>query len=228
MTAQAVEVGGRNTVIVVTAEQLEQVEREAGQAQEVLREAEREYAANRASQTAYGKHRDAVEAADHVAVRARLLRQDWEVQEEGRRRRAADGEAAAAEMSRDIDGLGASRASAVQAVVAAGSAMRAALDALGEHDGRVRAVGQGLAGRGLRSRDGEATGAGLDGSARVRGQLWPLVDGSAVLGQMLADLVAERYPRHPLARFSAPPHGGVTAGRGRDEVLALSRSARGR
>ncbi|MET7983017.1 hypothetical protein [Streptomyces sp. NPDC005281] len=215
-------------MIAVTTEQLEQVEREAEQAQGVLRVAEREYAANRASQTAYSKHKDAVEVADHMAVRARLLRQDWEVQEEGRLRRAAEGEAAAREMGRDVDGLEASRASAVTAVSAAGSAMRAALDALAEHDERVRVVGAKLAARGLRCWDGEATGASLDGSVWVRGELWPLVDGSAVLGRLLAEVVAEAYPRHPMARFSAPPYGGVTAARGRDEVLALVRAERGR
>lgn len=211
-------------MIAVTTEQLEQVEREARQAQEALRGAEREYAANRASQTAYGKHKDALDAADHAAVRARLLRQDWEVQEEGRLRRAAEGEAAALEMARDVDGLAASRTTAVAAVVAAAGAMRAALDALAEHDAQVRAAGAKLGGRGLRSWNGEATGAGLDGSVWMRGQLWPLVDGGAVLGQLLADAVAERDGRHPLARFCAPPYGGVTAARGRDEVLALVRA----
>ncbi|WP_326787860.1 hypothetical protein [Streptomyces sp. NBC_00151] len=216
------------TVIAVTTEQLEQAEQEAERAREALREAEREYAANRASQTAYGKHKDAVDVADHALVRARLLRQDWEVQEEARQRRVEAGEAAAQEMARDVEGLAASRTSAVAAVVAAAGAMRAALDALAEHDERVRVVGAKLAARGLRCTEGEPTGAGLDGSVWVRGQLWPLVDGGSVLGQLLADVVAGVQPRHPLARFAAPPYGGVTAGRGRDEVLALVRAERGR
>ncbi|MEU0433719.1 hypothetical protein ABZ153_19165 [Streptomyces sp. NPDC006290] len=216
------------TVIAVTTEQLEQAEREAEQAQEALRGAERYYAANRASQAAYDKHKDAVDAADHAVVRARLLRQDWEVQEEASQRRAAEGEAAALEMGSEVDGLAASRTSAVAAVVAAGAAVRTALEALAEHDGQVRAVGAKLGARGLRSWNGEATGAGLDGSVWMRGRLWPLVDGGAVLGQLLADAVAERDGRHPMARFCARPYGGVTAARGRDEVLAAVRAERGR
>ncbi|MER5467213.1 hypothetical protein [Streptomyces sp. NPDC002685] len=215
-------------MITVTTEELEQAEELARRAADELREAEREYAANRASQTAYGRHKDAVDVADHAAVRARLLRQDWEVQEEARQRRVAAGEAAAQEMGRDVEGLAASRAAAVAAVVAAAEAMKTAVDALAEHDGRVRTVGAKLAARGLRCTDGEPTGAGLDGSVWMRGELWPLVDSGSVLGQLLADTVAGVQPRHPLARFSVPPYGGVTAGRGRDEVLALVRAERGR
>jgi hypothetical protein len=224
VTTKTIEFERSFSMIAVTTEQLEQVEREAERAQEALRGAEREYVANRASQTAYGKHKDALDAADHAAVRARLLRQDWEVQEEARQRRAAEGEAAAQEMKRDVEGLVASRAAAVAAVVAAAEAMRVAVGALAEHDGRVRTVGAKLAARGLRCTEGESTGASLDGSVWMRGQLWPLVDGGAVLGQLLADAVAERDGRHPMARFCAPPYGGVPAGRGRDEVLALVRA----
>ncbi|MFD5818111.1 hypothetical protein [Streptomyces sp. NPDC127038] len=215
-------------MITVTTEQLEQAEALARRAAEELREAEREYATNRASPAAYDRHKDAYDAADHAAVRARLMREDWEVQEEARQRRAAEGEAAAQEMGRDVEGLAASRAAAVAAAVAAAEAMKAAARSLAEHDDRVRVVGAKLAARGLRCADGEETGAGLDGSAWVRGQLWPLVDGGAVLGQVLADVVAAVQPRHPLARFAAPPYGGVTAARGRDEVLALVRAERRR
>ena len=215
-------------MIAVTTEDLERAEREAERAQEELREAARGYAANRASQTAYERHQEAVSSADHAAVRARLLRRDWEEQEAVRQLRAAEGEAAAEEMAGDVEGLAVSRTAAVSAVVEARKALREALDALAEHDGRVRVVGGKLAARGLRCPEGEPTGAGLDGSVWVRGELWPLVDGGGVLTRLLAEVVSERFPRHPLSRFSVPPYGGLTAARGRDEVLALVRAERGR
>ncbi|MFE6194132.1 hypothetical protein [Streptomyces sp. NPDC057838] len=215
-------------MVMVTGEDLQRVEDEAARAQEALREAERGYAANRASRAAYDRHRDAVDAADHAAVRARLMREEWEAQEAVRRRRAAEGEAAAEEMAGEVEGLAASRAVAVAAVVEAEVALGRALEALAAHDGLVRKVGEQLAGRGLRVTDGEATGAGLDGSAWVGGTLWPLVDGGSVLGRLLVEVVAGQDGRHPMARLVWQPYGGATAGRGRDEVLAAVRAVRGR
>ncbi|MEU1518302.1 hypothetical protein ABZ490_40195 [Streptomyces sp. NPDC005811] len=193
-----------------------------------MREAERGYATNRASRTAYDRHKEAVEAADHAGVRARLLRADWEEQEEVRRARVAAGEAAAREMAPRVEGLAASRADAVEAVLAAVTAMGAALDALGEHDRLVRAASAELAGRGLRSLNGEETGAGMDEAAWIGGTCWPLVDGGGVLARLLADLVVERSPRHPLGRAVWLPYGGMSAGKGRDAVLALVAAERGR
>lgn len=213
-------------MFAVTTEDLERVEAEAEQAQRDLKAAEREYAGYRASPTAFEKHQDAIVAADHIARRAKLLREDWQVQQAVRDRRAAEGEAAAVAMAKDVKGFVSSREKAVSAVVEAVAAMGVALDALGEHDRLVRAAGVQLAGRGLRRVDDEATGAGLDGSVWMRGELWPLVDGGSVLGRLLAGLVAEQYPRHPMARLVWQPYGGSTAGRGRDEVLAQVRAGR--
>lgn len=215
-------------MIAVTTEQLEQAEGVARRAQEALREAEREYATNRASSAAYAKHQDAINVADQASVRVRLLREDWERQQAVRDARAAEGEAAAREMAKDVEGLAASREAAVQAVQGAAAGLRFALGRLGEHDRRVRAVAADLEARGLLRRDDEETGAGRDGSAWVGGTLWPLVDGGGVLARVLAEVVAEQYPRHPLSRAVVPPHGGVTAGRGRDEVLAAVRAERTR
>ncbi|MEU2584510.1 hypothetical protein ABZ612_16440 [Streptomyces avermitilis] len=215
-------------MITVTTDELKQAEREAERAQEELREAERDYASNRASQTAYARHKDAVEVADQAAVRARLLRRDWEEQEAVRQLRAAEGEAAAREMAGAVEGLAGSRMAAVGAVVDAVVAMGRALDLLAEHDRLVRAALGRLGGRGLRHGEGEPTGAGLDGSAWIDGTCWPLVDAGSVVGRCLTELVADRYPRHPLARMVWAPHGGVTAGKGRDEVLAMVRAERGR
>ncbi|MFF7260663.1 hypothetical protein ACFZCL_10315 [Streptomyces sp. NPDC008159] len=82
--------------------------------------------------------------------------------------------------------------------------------------------------RGLRSLDGEPTGANLDGSARIAGVVWPLVDCAGVLGRCLAEEVAAVYPRHSLARPAPGSYGGVSAGEGRDQVLALVRAGRRR
>lgn len=215
-------------MIAVTTEDLERAEAEAGRAAEELQAAEREYAALRSSTTAYDRHKDAVELADQAAVRARLLRQDWEAQREVRDRRAAEGEAAAREMAGAVEGLAASRARAVEAVVEAVGAMGRALAALDAHDHLVRAAGVELGRRGLRSWEGEPTGAGLDGSARIGGELWPLVDGAGVLGHCLAEEVAGLHPRHPLARPARGAYGGVSAAAGRDRVLALVRAERRR
>ncbi|MFE1882664.1 hypothetical protein [Streptomyces diastatochromogenes] len=215
-------------MIAVTTEQLEQAEGEARRAQEALQEAEREYATNRASSAAYGKHQDAITAADQAKVRARLLREDWERQQVVRDARAAEGEAAARELAREVEGLAASREAAVEAVVDAVRALRFALGRLGEHDQQVRAVSAALDARGLVHRDGEATGAGRDGSVWISEKLWPLIDGGGVLAHALAEVVSERWPRHPLTRVYAAPYGGVTAAKGRDEVLDAVRAARGR
>jgi hypothetical protein len=215
-------------MIAVTSEDLEQADAEAARAAGELREAERDYVSNRTSQSAYTRHQEAVEAADHAAVRARLLRADWEEQEAVRRLRAQEAEAVVQELAADIEGLAVSRDAAAAAVVAARSALREALEALGAHDARVRAVGRLFAERGLRRLEGEETGAGMDGSVWLRGQLWPLVDGGGVAARVLADLVGEEDRRHPVARAMWPPYGGATAARGRDAVLALVRAERGR
>ncbi|WP_143674530.1 MULTISPECIES: hypothetical protein [Streptomyces] len=215
-------------MIAVTTEDVEQAEALAEQAAGELREAERRYASNRASQTAYERHKAAVEVADQAAVRARLTRQDWEAHQAVRDLRAAEGEAAVREMADDIDGLATSRTAAVGAVAEAAAAMARALVALDAHDRLVRAAGAVLEKRGLRSRDGESTGVSLDGAARIGGELWPLVDGAGVLGHCLAEQVAGVYPRHPMARPAPGAYGGVSAAKGRDQVLALVRAARGR
>ncbi|MFF7763124.1 hypothetical protein [Streptomyces griseorubiginosus] len=214
-------------MITVTTEDLEQADAQAAQAAGELRDAEREYASNRTSRTAYERHQEAVEAADHAAVRARLLRADWEEQEAVRRLRAQEAEALMQELAVDVAGLADTRTAAVAAVVVARSALREALAALGAHDARVRA-GQRFTERGLRRLDGEETGAGMDGSVWLRGQLWPLVDGGGVMARVLADLVGEGDRRHPAARGVLAPYGGATAARGRDEVLASVRAERGR
>lgn len=215
-------------MIAVTAEELERAESEAAEAQQQLEEAERVYSRNPASAAAYERHQGLIVETDHVARRARVLRSEYDAQQVVRDRRTADGEAAARELAGDVEGLTAARAAAVAAAVEATAAMRTALDALTKHDQEVRAVGEKLAVRGLLCREDEATGAGLDGSVWVRGELSPLVDGGSVLGRLLVDLVAERDGRHPLARLVWAPYGGVTAARGRDEVLALVRAERGR
>lgn len=215
-------------MIAVTAEQLEQAEAEAGEAERKRVEAEREYVGFRASPTAYEKHQEAEMGAHHAAARARAVRADWEAQRAVRDRRAAEGEAAVREMAGAVEGLAKSRTAAVAAVVEAAAAMGRALDALGEHDRLVRAAAADLQKRRLLRREDEETGAALDGSVWIGGQLWPLVDGASVLGRLLAELVGEQYPRHPLARLVWQPYGGVTAGRGRDEVLALVRAEKGR
>lgn len=215
-------------MIAVTTEDVEQADAAVVEARRILKEAERTYASNRSSADAYKRHQEAIEQADHVATRARLLRADWEGQQAVRDLRAAEGEAAVREMADGIDGLAASRTAAVGAVVEAVAGMGRALDALGEHDRLVRAAAADLQKRGLLRREDEETGAAFDGSVWIGGQLWPLVDGGSVLGRLLAELAGERYPRHPLARLVWQPYGGLTAGRGRDEVLALVRAERGR
>ncbi|GHF57750.1 hypothetical protein [Streptomyces griseosporeus] len=215
-------------MVAVTIEDLEQAERAAERAQGELREAERGYASNRASRTAYDRHKEAVEAADHAAVRARLLREEWQQQEAAREVRATAGREAAEAMAGDVQRLVDARAAAVAAVLGAASAMGRALDALGEFDGAVREAGGKLAERGLLTREGEETGAHLDGSAWIAGRQWPLIDAGGVLADVLRDLVLERWPRHPLARLSVLPYGGATAGRGREEVVATVREGRAR
>lgn len=215
-------------MIAVRTEDVEQADAGVEEARRILRDAERAYATSRTSADAYKRHQEAIEQLDHAEARARVLRADWAEQQAVRDLRAAEGEAAAREMAGDVEGLAVSRAAAVGAAVEAVGAMRAALAALGEHDRLVRAAGEKLAGRGLRRAEDEPTGAGLDGSVWMRGGLWPLVDAGSVLGRLLADVVGEQYPRHPLARLVWPPYGGVTAGRGRDELLALVRAERAR
>jgi hypothetical protein len=215
-------------MIAVTTEEVEQADAAVVEARRIFAEAERAYASNRASADAYKRHHEAVEQVDHAEARARVLRADWEGQQAVRDLRAAEGAAAAADMIGDGEGLAASRTAAVSAVVEATAAMRVALEALAEHDRLVRAAGEALVARGLLCREGEPTGANLDGSAWIGGVQWPLVDGGGVLGHCLAEQVAARYPRHPLARPVTSLYGGATAARGRDEVLALVRTERGR
>ncbi|MGW1616576.1 hypothetical protein ACWCQZ_45530 [Streptomyces sp. NPDC002285] len=215
-------------MIAVTTEDMERAEAEAAEAGRALAEAERAYASNRTSTGAYELHQEAIGRADHAVVRARVLREEWAEQQAVRDRRAAEGEAAAREMAGDVEGLVASREKAVAAVVEASAAMARALAALDAHDGLVRAAGAELEGRGLRHQDGEATGANLDGSAWVAGVKWPLVDGGGVLGHCFAGQVAAVWPRHPLARPTSASYGGLSAGEGRDAVLALVRAEKGR
>ncbi|MGW4974687.1 hypothetical protein [Streptomyces mirabilis] len=215
-------------MIAVTAEQLEQAETEAADAERERSEAERAYAAGRASSSAYERHQGAEAAAHHAVVRARAVRADWEAQRAAREARAAAGEAAAREMAGEVERLAASREAAVGAVALAVAAMGRALAVLGEHDRLVRAAGAALEVRGLRSAEDESTGVNLDGSARIGGVKWPLVDGASVLGLLLSGEVAGVLPRHPLARVRWAPYGGVTAAEGRDAVLDLVRAERGR
>lgn len=213
-------------MIVVTTTDLEQADAAAEKARGALREAEQAYAACRTSTGAYEAHRTAVEVANHAEVKAAVLRETWKEQQAVRDLRAAEGEAAAREMAGDVEALTASRTAAVDAVVEARTAMGRALEALAEHDHLVRVAGEKLTARGLRSLDGELTGAVRDGSARIGGVLWPLIDGAGVLGHCLAEELAPLHPRHPLARPVTASYGGVSAAQGRDEVLAEVRGSK--
>lgn len=213
-------------MIAVTEQDVEQVDAEVEAAREALKEAERAYATHRASTGAYVKHQDAIQQLSHAEARARIARDDWQEQQAVRDLRAAEGEAAAGELAGDVEALAASRTAAVDAVVEARTAMRRALEVLAGHDRLVRAAGEKLMARGLRSLDGEPTGAGLDGSARIGGVLWPLVDGAGVVGHCLAEELAPLHPRHPLARPVTASYGGVSAAQGRDEVLAEVRGSK--
>ncbi|MEU8752026.1 hypothetical protein AB0C88_16185 [Streptomyces chartreusis] len=215
-------------MIAVTTEDMERAEAEAVEAGRALAEAERVYASNRTSTGAYEAHQEAVGRADHAAVRVRVLREEFAEQQAGREARAAAGEAAAQRMTGKVEELAASRERAVAAVVEASEAMARALAALEAHDALVRAVGAELEQQGLRSVDGEATAANLDGSARIAGVKWPLVDAGGVLARCLVEEVARAYPRHPLAQTVVRPYGGLSAWQGRDVVLGLVRAKRGR
>lgn len=213
-------------MIAVTEQDVEKVDAEVEAAREALKEAERAYATHRASPDSYVKHQDALQRLDHAEARARLLRGDWAEQQAVRDLRAAEGEAAVVEMAGDVEALAASRTAAVSAVVEARTAMGRALEALAEHDRLVRAAGEKLMARGLRSLDGEPTGVNLDGSARIGGVLWPLVDGAGVVGHCLAEALAPLHPRHPLARPVSASYGGLSAAQGRDAVLAEVRGSK--
>uniref|UniRef100_A0AAU1I4W2 Uncharacterized protein n=1 Tax=Streptomyces sp. NBC_00180 TaxID=2903632 RepID=A0AAU1I4W2_9ACTN len=215
-------------MVMVTAEELERVEAEAEAAASGLKDAARRYAGSPGSSDAYDRHQEAIGRADHAAVRARLLREVWAEQQAVREARAAEGEVAAEQLAGKVEGLVASRGKAVTAVVEAAGAMARALAALEAHDVLVRAVGAELEKRGLRSVAGEATGANLDGSAWICGVKWPLVDVGGVLVHCLVEEVARVYPRHPLGRVVVRPYGGLSAAGGRDAVLGLVRSERGR
>lgn len=215
-------------MVMVTEEQLEQAEAEAGEAQQGLRDAERRYSRSPGSADAYEKHQEAIERAGHAKVRAKVLREEWEEQRAVREARAAAGEVAAREMAGVVAELGSSRLAAVAAVAEAERAMGRALAALDAHDRAVRAAGVELERRGLRHQDGEETGVNLDGSARIEGVKWPLVDAGGVLELCLSGRVAEVWPRHPLARPSGRTYGGLSAAEGRDAVLGLVRAERGR
>jgi hypothetical protein len=228
VTTKTIEFGRSFSMIAVTVEELEQAEADAERAGRDLKEVTRSYAAHRSSPGAYEQHQEAIERADHATVRAQALRAEWDEQQAVRDQRAAEGEAAVREMAGVVDGLVASRAAAVDAVVEARAAMARALDALAAHDGLVRAAAADLGKRGLRDGEDLPTGARMDESVSIGGTKWPLVDGGSVVGQVLVDLVAVHCPRHPLARMVWRPYGGVTAGRGRDEVLALVRAEKGR
>ncbi|MBT1098327.1 hypothetical protein [Streptomyces sp. Tu102] len=97
-----------------------------------------------------------------------------------------------------------------------------------EELGASREAAAELVQQGLRSVDGEATGANLDGSAWVAGVKWPLVDAGGVLARCLVEEVARVHPRHPLAQAVVRPYGGLPAGEGRDVVLGLVRARRER
>ncbi|MFD5862616.1 hypothetical protein [Streptomyces chartreusis] len=215
-------------MVLVTEEQLREAETAAEQAGRDLKEAARRYAGSPGSADAYDKHQEAIGRADHAGVRVRLLREEWAEQQAVREARAAEGAAVAREMAGDVEELAASRQAAVQAVVEAEAAARRALDALDAHDRLVRAAGGELARRGLRHQDGDETAANADGSARIAGVKWPLVDAAGVLGHCFAEEVAARWPRHPLARPLLAAYGGLSAGEGRAAVLALVRAERGR
>lgn len=215
-------------MVMVTVEELEQAEASAEEAQQGLRDAERRYSRSPGSADAYEKHQEAIGRAEHAKVRAKVLREEWEEQRAVREARAAAGEVAAREMAGTVAELGSSRLAAVTAVAEAEAAMGRALAALDAHDRAVRAAGAELERRGLRHQDGEETGVNLDGSARIAGVKWPLVDAGGVLARCLSDRVAEVWPRHPLARPSGCTYGGLSAAEGRDVVLGLVRAERGR
>ncbi|MFD5227412.1 hypothetical protein ACFWJ5_02495 [Streptomyces qaidamensis] len=215
-------------MVMISAEELESVEEQASAAKRDLAEAEASYARNPASPAAYERHQELIVAADHVARRAVALRREWDAQQAVRDARAAAGEAAAREMAGTVAKLETSRQAAVRAVVEAEAAMARALAALGEHDRVVRAAGAELERRGLRHQDGEETGAYMDGAPRIAGVKWPLVDAGGVLARCLSERVGEVWPRHPLTLSVVRPYGGVSATEGRDAVLALVRSAKGR
>ncbi|MFK0125555.1 hypothetical protein ACIQSP_19850 [Streptomyces nigra] len=215
-------------MVMVTEEQVREAETAAEQAGRELKEAARRYAGNPGSVDAYNRHQEAVGRADHAKARVQVLRGDFEAQQAVRQARAAEGAAVAREMAKDVEGLTASRQAAVRAVVEAEAAMGRALAALDAHDRAVRAAGAELLKRGLQVGDGEETGVHLDGSPRIAGTKWPLVDGAGVLGHCLAEGVAARWPRHPLARPLLAAYGGLSAGEGRATVLALVRAERGR
>ncbi|MGW4541604.1 hypothetical protein ACWEOP_27520 [Streptomyces chartreusis] len=215
-------------MVMITAEELEAAETAVAEAAAALKEAARRYAGSPGSADAYDRHQEAIGRADHAGVRVRLLREEFAEQQAVREARAAAGEAAAQRLAGKVEGLGASRERAVTAVVEAAEAMARALAALEAHDALVRAVGAELERQQLRSVDGEATGANLDGSARVAGVKWPLVDVGGVLAVCLAEEVARVYPRHPLVRAVVRPYGGLSAPEGRDLVLGLVRAERGR
>lgn len=215
-------------MVMITAEELAGVEAEAVEAARGLKEAARRYAGSPGSADAYDRHQEAIGRAEHAKVRAELVREEWSIQQAAREARAAAGEAAAREMAGTVTELETSRQAVVTAVVEAEVAMARALAALGEHDRVVRAAGAELERRGLRHQDGEETGAHMDGAPRIAGVKWPLVDAGGVLARCLSDRVGEVWPRHPLTLAVVRPYGGVSAAEGRDAVLALVRSAKGR
>ncbi|MFI0139631.1 hypothetical protein [Streptomyces luteogriseus] len=214
--------------MMVSAEELESAEAEAREAASGLREAARRYAGSPGSADAYDRHQEAIGRAEHAKVRVEVLREEWAEQQAAREARAAAGEAAAREMAGTVTELEASRQTAVKAVLEAEAAMGRALAALGEHDRVVRAAGAELERRGLRHQDGEETGAHMDGAPRIAGVKWPLVDAGGVLARCLSERVGEVWPRHPLTLSGVRPYGGVSAAEGRDAVLALVRSTKGR
>lgn len=214
-------------MVTVTSEDVERVAGEVEAARNALREAESAYAATPSpgSWTAIGEARDALERAE---TRARVAREQWEVSEGHRRARTEAGEAAVSELSADAERLAETRRAAVDAVVKAQAAMRRAVTALDAHDQAVRAVGLELGRRGLREEPGQETAVLMDGSPRLAGVGWPLVDGAAVLMTVLSEEVVQVWPRHPLSRVPAHVYGGVSATQGRDAVLAEVRAKRAR
>ncbi|MFR0358635.1 hypothetical protein [Streptomyces sediminimaris] len=214
--------------VLISEEQMRQAESEAEAAAGALKEAERAYASNRASRSAYDTHQDAVRAADFATTKVKVLREGWQAQQAERDRRAAAGRDAVKEMAPQMKEVVRTREAAVKAATAAAAALGKALAALDAHDQAVRGVGVELGRRGLRSVDGEATGVNLDGSVRVDGVLWPLTDVTGVLLTLLAGEVKATYPRHPFVKETHRPFGGVSAAQGRDAVLAAVREASGR
>jgi hypothetical protein len=114
----------------------------------------------------------------------------------------------------------AGREGALAAVAQARTALGEALARLAEYDKAVRAASADLQARGLRAADDGANGSRLDGGLHLGGELWLRVDGPSLMGSVLASVVSEVQPRHPLARGAQFTLGSIAAVAGRDDLLA--------